>query len=210
MIIYTAFFLAFVLTAIYYKWSGSPRGEFTTEIICIYSLPQEKNSEEKEFIFNTERGDVRIVPHLEISINAVVWLVENPPADFFYDLMVKKKYRLTWGRANEENVLKYVEWTGDGFMYKNTKEGNESAAIIEQNGSNFYLSGFNSNINKALNRVKPKDHILIKGYLVDAFHEGSNPSESSWWKMEPPIKIRADVCNMVLVKELQINDTLYK
>jgi hypothetical protein len=201
-LIYCTLLAAFIVAMLYRNWNGSmgypPSGERSYEALDIYGLPHEERCEEEEIAVN---GTIKIVKRLHVSLDAVVRKESGPP--FFKDL-VGGKYNLTWGEANKEDIQKHINWVSGGYGYERTDEALRANSIVKRNYSNFYLIGSNSNLKRAIARIREDDHIRIRGYLADVSHpEGT-------WTTKPPLKVRTDICNLVYLVELRIGDTLYR
>jgi hypothetical protein len=199
---YSTLFVAFILAMLYRNWNGSlgcpPSGERSYEALDMYGLPHEERCEEEEIAVN---GTIKIVKRLHVSLDAVVRKKAGPP--FFKDL-VEGKYSLTWGEANKEDIQKHITWMRGGYRYESTQEALRAASVVGRNHSNFYLIGSNSNLKRAIARIREDDHIRIRGYLADVSHlEGT-------WTTKPPLRVRTDMCNLVYLVDLRIGDTLYR
>ena len=186
----------------YYQWNGSfglpPKYVTLSEGININCEPIQQKSTTTDFIILIKDKKTKIVPLFDIIIIGVVRCVKEAP--FLRDIVVKSCV-ISWGQANREEIQKQIHWGKlGGFSYESEKTAN----IVRENFSNFYLIGANDNLKKAISKIKEGQYICVKGYQVDVFHPDGN------WVMEPPIRIRTDMCNMIWVTELIIENKSFQ
>lgn len=185
-------------------WTLPPRGSPAQRFINVHALPQEHPTTLQSVVIETGHGPVKIVPHRDVSITGIVRYVGDAP--FMRDV-VSGSCILTWGPANAEDLQRLVTWDrfSGGFKYSLEAQGARAAAdVITQHRTRLYLVGATTNLARAIRRIRRQHAVRIHGALIDA------ESAKGSWKMEEPIRIRTDVCNMVWVTELQIEDRLYQ
>ena len=143
--------------------------------------PEQNVVENKEqFVINMKKGEFIIKPVAEYSISAIVigkksysygWQAELAPTDI----------ALAWGKLADPESDKYVKYSQSDrwyfFEYKNDAPFSES--YISTHSSNNHIIPASTNIRLAINSIKRKDKVMLKGFLVNV--QGKYDNMDFWW-----------------------------
>jgi len=119
-------------------------------------------------------------------------------------------FALAWGELPKHlNQIKFKQ-TSRFCLFRLKKNATIQAGYVQDHMSNNHLIPASKNIKKALRKAKKGDLIRIEGHLVDVQGSKNGRMISSWNTSVSRDDKGNGACEIIYVKSLRINDTIYE
>ena len=211
------------------KYSFPEVSHKTDKIINTYNEPIQIDIKDKKYMKARGEKDVyALEPQAEYSLSGLV--VAKNSNFWFRDIMRSKfddlcliDFGIVWGELSNPNIVynyltfKSKKTLGQSrTLYVNGKnnfnESNWSVDYVNTHLSHTHMIPANTNIMAALLTIKKNDIVKIDGYLVDIYSgKGETIAKTSLSRCDTnPTSRGYGACEVMLVKQVQIDDRVYK